>query len=360
MTSTEKFIEKCKNIHGDKYLYEKVEYIGNRINIIITCKKHGDFNQRPHNHLIGKGCPSCSGNKPLIKDVFIEKSKIKHNNIYDYSLVNYVNSNTQVDIICKIHGIFKQLPKKHKNGSGCQKCGGSEKLTKEDFITKSNKIHYNRYDYSLVIYKGNKYKIDILCKEHGIFKQLPSNHLKGFGCSKCSNKHIPNNIEFIEKANRIHNNLYKYDKVNYINCKTKIDIECSKHGIFKQTPNSHLTGRGCQKCKGPKSEDYIENYLISNNIRYEKQFKFNDLKYKNKLKFDFAILDEENNIKFLIEYNGEQHYIFRGQFGMKIKDFETILIRDKIKMDYCVKNGIDIHVIKYTENINSRLNQIFS
>jgi hypothetical protein len=359
MISTNEFLEKCTNIHGDKYLYEKLEYIGNRINVIITCKEHGDFKQRPYNHLMGKGCPSCSGNKPLTKDIFIEKSKIKHKGIYDYSLVNYSNANTHVDIICKEHGIFKQSPKKHINGSGCQKCGGTEKSNTEDFIIKSNVKHNNIYDYSLVVYNGNKYKVDILCKEHGVFTQSPSNHLKGIGCSKCSGKHKPNNIEFIDKSNKIHNNLYKYDKVNYINCKTEVEIECSKHGIFKQTPNSHLLGRGCQKCKVSKSEEYIENYLISNNIKYKNQFTFSDLKYKNKLKFDFAILDDENNIKFLVEYNGEQHYIFRGQFGMKIKDFDIILIRDKIKMDYCIKKGIDIHIIKYTENINSRLNEIF-
>ena len=359
MITTDEFVEKCTSMHSNRYLYEKVKYTGNRIDVIITCKEHGDFKQRPYNHLMGKGCPSCSFNRPLTKEKFIEISKIKHKDIYDYSLVDYVNASTSVEIICKKHGIFNQLPKKHVSGSGCQKCGGSEKSTTEDFISKSNIVHHNRYDYSLVVYNGNKYKVDILCEVHGVFRQSPSNHLKGIGCSKCSGKHKPNNIEFIEKSNKIHNNLYKYDKVNYINCKTEVDIECSNHGIFRQTPNSHLRGRGCQKCKVSKSEEYIEKYLISNNINYKTQFKFSDLKYKKELKFDFAILDNENNIKFLIEYNGEQHYIFRRQFGMKIKDFDVILIRDKIKMDYCIKNGIDIHIIKYTENINSRLNEIF-
>jgi hypothetical protein len=313
MISTNEFLKKCTNIHGDKYLYEKVEYIGNRVNVIITCKKHGDFKQRPYNHLMGKGCPSCSGNKPITKDIFIEKSKIKHKGIYDYSLVNFLNINTDVEIICKEHGIFKQLPKKHINGSGCQKCGGSEKSNTEDFIIKSNVKHNNKYDYTLVEYINCKSKVSILCKKHGLFTQTPSNHLKGIGCSKCSNKSIPTISEFITSANKVHNNLYNYDNVNYINCKTKIDIVCKRHGVFKQTPNSHLRGGGCQKCKISKGESLIEKYLILNSINYETQFKFNDLRYKKELKFDFAIYDSNKNIKFLLEYNGEQHYFFRGQ-----------------------------------------------
>jgi hypothetical protein len=120
-----------------------------------------------------------------------------------------------------------------------------------------------------------------------------------------------------------------------------------------------LSGRGCQKCKGSKNEEYIEKYLISNNINYKTQFKFSDLKYKKELKFDFAILDNKNNIKFLIEYNGEQHYFFRGQFGMKKEVYNEIIFRDIMKIDYCMKNGIDIHIIKYDDDINSRLNELF-
>jgi len=359
MTPTIKFIEKCKIIHGDKYLYEKVEYIGNRINVIITCKEHGEFNQRPYNHLMSKGCSICSGNKQITKDSFIEKSKSKHKGIYDYSLVNFLNSNNSVEIICKEHGVFKQSPKKHINGSGCQKCGGSEKSNTEDFIIKSNVKHNNKYDYTLVEYINCKSKVSILCKEHGVFTQTPSNHLKGVGCSKCSNKSSPTITEFIVNANKVHNNLYNYDNVNYINCKTKVDIVCQRHGIFKQTPNSHLRGSGCQKCKNSKGESLIEKYLILNSIIYETQFKFNDLRYKNKLKFDFVIYDSNKKIKFLLEYNGQQHYFFRGQFGMKEHVFNEIILRDKMKIDYCIKNGIDIHIIKYDDDINSRLNDLF-
>ena len=57
--STEQFIEEAKQIHGDKYDYSKVEYDGNEKNVVIICKKHGEFKQKPCNHLHGSGCPRC-------------------------------------------------------------------------------------------------------------------------------------------------------------------------------------------------------------------------------------------------------------------------------------------------------------
>ena len=54
---------------------------------------------------------------------FIEKSKVVHgHNRYDYSLVNYKNSNTKVKIICPEHGVFVQTPYAHLNGQGCKEC----------------------------------------------------------------------------------------------------------------------------------------------------------------------------------------------------------------------------------------------
>lgn len=353
------FIEDCKKVHGEKYRYDKCLYKGNRIKVSITCLKHGDFEQLPHNHLNGKGCIVCVGSKKYDFSSFIEKSKIIHNDYYDYEFVNFINTKTKVKIKCPKHGLFEQTPTKHLNGSGCHKCGGSLRSNIDDFILKSNLKHSYKYDYKLVNYKNNKTKVEIICKEHGIFLITPSNHLKGTGCSKCSKKKKPSNEEFIKKSNKVHNNLYEYSNVNYINYKTEVIITCKKHGIFRQTPSSHLRGSGCPKCKFSKAERLIERYLVLNSINYETQFKFDDLKYKKELKFDFVIYDSNKNIKFLLEYNGEQHYFFRGQFGMKEKLYDEIILRDKMKIDYCIKNGIDIHIIKYSDDINSRLNDIF-
>jgi len=355
--TTEEFIQKSKNIHANKYLYDKFNYVGNRFKVIITCKVHGNFYQLPHNHLEGKGCQECGGSKKHNKESFIEKSKIRHKNKYNYNLVNYVDSKTKVKIICPIHGLFEQSPLKHINGSGCQICGGSIKLSTDDFIEKSNRVHNFRYNYESVIYTKYHSNVDILCKEHGIFKQLPSNHLKGFGCPKCSNKHKPTSEEFIEKSNEVHNFLYIYDNINYINCKTEVDIICTKHGTFSQTPNSHLRGSGCPTCKNSSGEIKIEKLLEENKIIFKKQYSFDDLVFKKKLKFDFAIFDKFDNLKTLIEYNGIQHYKPNEYFGGK-NQFEFTLKRDSLKIKYCKEKNIDIFVIKYDENIDVEISKI--
>jgi len=116
---------------------------------------------------------------------FINKSNIVHDDKYDYSFVNYVNSKTKVRIICLKHGEFWQTPSNHLSGHGCSKCGGRYKLTTEEFIIRSNKIHNNKYNYSEVKYFNNKTKVKIKCPNHGIFLQRPDAHLRGQGCPKC-------------------------------------------------------------------------------------------------------------------------------------------------------------------------------
>lgn len=194
--SEQEFLEKCVNVHGDTYDYSKVEYINISEHIIIICKIHGEFKQTPDVHLRGCGCPSCGGiasnkNRFLTKEIFIDRSILIHLNQYDYSLVNEVSSGTKVIIICDTHGEFSQLPHSHMAGAGCPKCKGLKISTalmynNEKIILQCIEKHGNKYDYSLVEYSGAKNKIKIICKEHGIFEQVPSNHLIGQGCPKCS------------------------------------------------------------------------------------------------------------------------------------------------------------------------------
>ncbi|MCK9445521.1 hypothetical protein M0Q50_01340 [bacterium] len=122
---------------------------------------------------------------------FISSSKEIHNNKYDYSLVEYINSSTKVKIFCKkCNEYFEQLPNNHlSQKQGCPICGGTKKSNNEDFIKKSNNIHNNTYDYSLTIYKNTNSKVKIICKEHDIFEQTPHAHLgQKQGCPKCANK----------------------------------------------------------------------------------------------------------------------------------------------------------------------------
>jgi len=128
----------------------------------------------------------------------------------------------------------------------------SKKITTEDFVLRSNKIHGNKYDYSKVNYINNYTKIIIICSVHGEFHQTPGNHLN-YGCKKCGEERSRNSCrsnknEFIEKARKIHGDKYDYSNVSYINSSNKITIICPIHGEFEQYTGGHLYGYGCKKC----------------------------------------------------------------------------------------------------------------
>ena len=187
----EEFIKKAKEIHGDKYNYSKVDYKSNRTKVTIICPDHGEFKQTPSSHLVGSGCPKCgiingSGKIRNTTSNFIKRSKEIHGDKYDYSKVDYRNTGTKVTIICPTHGEFEQIPNNHLRGQGCPSCGGSKKLTTEEFINRSREIHGSKYDYNEVVYKNAKTKITIICPIHGDFKQIPVSHLQGSGCPKCN------------------------------------------------------------------------------------------------------------------------------------------------------------------------------
>ena len=200
------FIEKAKEIHRDKYDYSLVNYINVRTKIKIICKEHGEFEQRPDSHLSGKGCPLCSKFNKLDTETFIERAKEVHGDKYDYSLVDYVGSKIKVKIICSEHGEFEQIPCDHLIGRGCRKCGvKSITKTNSDFIIKSRYIHGDKYNYSFVNYINSQESVIIVCPEHGEFEQIPNNHIsKKQGCPKCSltyNKSEEEIKDFIKSLN---------------------------------------------------------------------------------------------------------------------------------------------------------------
>ena len=142
-----------------------------------------------------------------------------------------------------------------------------KKLTKEEFIEKAIKIHGYKYDYSLVDYKGGKVKVKIICKEHGVFNVTPSSHLQGVDCKECGIENMKNSKRkklqtFIDEANVIHNNKYKYTLVDYEVCDKNVIILCPDHGKFEITPSSHLSGYGCNKCS--KSRTNTEEFDTAN------------------------------------------------------------------------------------------------
>ena len=180
---------KAINKHGSKYDYSKVNYINANTKVCIVCPIHGEFWQKPGMHLLGNGCPKCNKSCKIDTNTFIERARQIHGNKYNYSKVEYTNNKTKVCIICPIHGEFWQKPNDHLSGHGCHKCN-CHNHTKDfsNFITLANKVHSNKYTYTKDSYINRETKTKITCPEHGDFFQEPRYHLQGNGCPKCGNK----------------------------------------------------------------------------------------------------------------------------------------------------------------------------
>jgi uncharacterized C2H2 Zn-finger protein len=231
----------------------------------------------------------------------------------------------------------------------------SKKYTTEEFIKKCKTIHNNKYCYDNTTYVNSFTKVIIYCNEHGIFNLRAGDHLFGYGCPKC-NKMYVNTKKFIRKANLVHNNLYDYSLVEYINAKTKIRILCKIHGEFLQRTSDHLNGRGCPHCINSQGEKLIAKFLTEKNIVYETEKKFSECKGKKRiLPFDFYL----PKYNLLIEFDGQQHFNVINYWG-GIDKFNKQQKNDEIKNKFADENNINLLRIKFNEtnNINNILNTI--
>lgn len=308
--TTKEFIKRSKDIHMNKYIYEHADYKGSSVNITITCKKHGDFEQLPIVHMKGFGCKKCSAEKAaerykLTVKEFIEKAKKVHGEKYNYSSVEYVNNNTKVEIICPIHGKIKQAPREHLQGKGCIKCGHiitgkNKRLSLKEFITKGNKKHQNKYKYDDVVYTTANKKVIIICPVHGHFKQSASSHLSGKGCPKCASRGWSRSkwIEYCKNNNVAYATLYIVNLFNKEESFIKVGITANtitnRFKVLSEYKYSIITSI----IGNPKDIFNLENKILS---------VFKSFKYTPKVNidgktecFNIDILQDEN-LKFLLQ-----------------------------------------------------------
>jgi hypothetical protein len=316
------------------------------------------------NHILNNPKPKMTTND------FIKKSKEVHGDKYSYGNTDYVNDKTKVRITCPKHGDFLQLPTPHKNGSGCPVCAIKNSTSNRtgntnDFILKSKKIHGNdRYDYKNVNYIKSGDKVEIICNrkdrdgnEHGPFLQVAGSHLNGAGCPKCKRDNkISNTYSFIEKAEKKHRGKYDYSEVEYVSNREPIKIICHKknrngieHGVFLQSPNNHLAGYGCPICQEPMGEKKIKHILNDNGIEFIEQKVYNDcLSYLNKvnnkchkLKFDFFIPKQNT----LIEFDGIYHF----EKKRDTQNIQSQIMNDREKNNYTKLKNIKLIRLSYLD-----------
>ncbi len=302
--TTEQFIEDAKKIHGDKYNYSKVVYLGNKIKVKIICPIHDEFKQTPNDHLNKHGCPECARILTSEKFVwnktnFIEEARKRYGDKYDYSLVEYKNSTTKVKIICPIHDVFEQTPASHLHSGGCKECGKAKKIIPDKELLK--RLEKFPYYFSIEEKTGNR-SCNFLIK--GVCKNCGCETIKSYS-------NWINNLNF---------------------CK-----ECSSN-----QSNGELK---------------VQEFLKKHRISFEKQKKFKSLKDKSSLSYDFFL--PSKNI--LIECQGEQHYKPKTFGGIsKEKAYKNFLIQkhhDWLKRKFAENNGfilLEIPFKKY-ENIEEVL-----
>lgn len=358
-SNTYDFIEKSKKVHGDKYDYSKTEYSGSDKKVIIICPKHGEFRQTPSMHLYGNGCPICAKeNKPLkyTTETFIDKCKEKWGDRYSYGSTVYNGIINPVIITCQIHGDFEIIANDFLSGHGCQECGGVKRLTTETFIEKAKKIHGDIYDYSKVEYINSKTKVCMICSKHGEFWQMPSRHLSGDRCPWCFKSEKKTTEQFISESRVVHGNKYDYSKVVYNGNKKKIEVICPQHGSFFMTPLYHLQGHGCLCCRESHLERDVNNILGKLGLLFIRQKRFDWMGSKS---LDFYI----PRYNLAIECQGEQHFAPLKYFGGMVK-FEKRLQYDIDKNTKCKENGISILYVvgnkRDTDYKNSIYNGIYN
>lgn len=282
------------------------------------------------------------GRKPYTQEQVIEKFKDIHGDKYIYDQVLYQKMNKVVTVACPTHGNFLITPSKHCIGQGCPKCGiikksQSQSMSDEEFIDRCNTIHNRKYAYDKTHTNGNLHnKVTITCPTHGYFEQIAQDHLNGHGCTMCAIENSKlKTEEFIERSNIIHNNFYNYDKTIVNGIKNEVIITCPTHGDFNQTPEAHLKGSGCSICRQSHLENEIRIFLLDNGIDFEQQKTFEWLRYKKPLFLDFYL--PKYNIA--IECQGEQHFKSIDYFGGE-NNFSNVIERDHLKLELCNKHNI--------------------
>ena len=270
----------------------------------------------------------------------IERGKKTHIGCdYSYDSVTDTKWSEKVNIKCNKHGMFSIRLDHFLKGGKCPVCSGKTRKTFTKFVEEANKVHDGIYEYIDGTYVNSHTKLPIICKKHGEFLQTPTNHLSGCGCPLCKSEKLSEAFssttkKFISKANIVHGeNKYDYSNVEYINNHTEVEINCQKHGSFRQLPHNHLQGKGCPYCNESKLEILVGRILDESGIKYERQWR---LPWNKRYSIDFFI----PLVNLGIECQGEQHFI-DGKFTGK-ETLETIKERDEYKRKTCIDNGIEI------------------
>lgn len=348
--SQELVIEQFKEVHGDEFDYSKVVYVGTNVPVEVYCKKHDyTFFPTPKNHKNGGKCYYCGREAQIEKakkdsDKFTQEMFELYSDNYDLSSMNYINSKTDIELVCKHHGIFKKKPSDLLSGNACKKCGKRAKTkstNKEKFIEEAIKVYGDKDDYTNTVIISSKEKINVTCTKHNCtFEKGIQTYLAGYGCHECSAENyrklraIPKE-EYYKRANEVHNNEYTYNG-DYTTSQYAITFYCKEHGRQRRNSYDHLRGAGCKKCNnfGQKTdkltkEGYIETangrttslYLIECKDENEHFYKIGKTFRGVEARFSGSLLPYDYSIVFTHDGNAGEIWDLEESLHKKFKDY---------------------------------------
>lgn len=328
-STTEEFIRRAREVHGDRYDYSLVVYVNKDTKVKIICKEHGIFEQTPHNHLNGSHCPICARRFTMTKEEYVTEVSKKHNHFYTYDDMVYKGMNEKIEITCPIHGNFWQKAINHWSGQGCPECGKikvglKSRKTKESIFKDFYEKHGTFYDYSKSVYVDLNTKMLITCPIHGDFWQRPSIH-KTCGCPKCGVEKNRLNLkrtqeDIYKQFNKVHSNFYTYpdDITDDMSMASKIRITCPIHGDFEQKIYQHANGNGCPKCGKHVSKPELKLHDFIKSLGYD--IITNNRKIITPYELDIFIPELNKAIEFNgLYYHYSKKYFKPGKHAMKSK-----------------------------------------
>ena len=265
LITTEEFIRRARQAHGDAFDYSEVEYTGRMDNVRVYCKRHQKFFEvAPKLHITRykQGCNECRRDnnrklRGLGLEKWIKRAQAKHEDRFDYSQAVYLSQNEPMEVICRkhaAHGPFLVTPYQHprlKDG-GCPYCGPV--LNTELMLARCKEIHPDHYDFSKAKFNGYDGRVTVRCTKHNYtFKHTAVDLIQGKGCRHCGAERtkaalLSNTEEFIARSRKIHRDFYSYDRTEYTGVFEPVQVGCPIHGYFPVRPADHLKGRGCPTC----------------------------------------------------------------------------------------------------------------
>jgi very-short-patch-repair endonuclease len=370
----DKLMKAVVRVHGYKYNYSKV--IHSEINsccsqLTVICNTC-DYEWYPmlYPHISGEtGCPSCAGNAPWTYERFLIAAFRIHGNKYYYGLVkpeDICNNKSIIKLWCgKCDYYWETNIVNHiVKETGCKSCSKTVPWTYDLFIKRTKITHGNKYNYELVSpndIKNCKSIINVICLTCKY--QWPTTiniHIYSkSNCPKCMH-HLAYTLEIlITKIIEIHCDNFDYSLIesgHIRNSKSYVPLICNIcKKCWSPSINSLVNHKtGCPRCKISKGERACLNYLFSNNIFFEEQFKILELGMK---RFDFMI--EHNKLKYVIEFDGVQHFKFVEYFHKLPNVFIERQEIDILKTITALKCGYNVIRIDYKqiENVNFHISE---